>query len=58
MLEQDKLNKVMIRITEKGRYVMPLALALNDELPDLDIDKCLEIAERLWRRLEWPEFVD
>jgi hypothetical protein len=46
-----------IEVTGKGKYVLPLAIALSDELPSMAFGECLELAERLWLRLEWPETV-
>lgn len=47
-----------IEVTGKGKYVLPLAIALSDELPDMDFGACHDLAERLWLRLEWPEIVN
>lgn len=47
-----------IEATGKGRYVLPLAIALSDEFPHIAFGTCHEIAERMWVRLEWPDIIE
>lgn len=55
--EQERPERIKVVITGKGQYVLPLALALNHEMPELTFQKCLDVAEGIWARLDWPEVI-
>ena len=42
----DDDANVRVELTERGEYVLPRAIELNDAMPDLPFWECLDMAQR------------